>query len=198
MVKESSTGYLETINPELYKKLQPILAEIARRSKEKGLDMRSYLFGAVDAQAEGKAKQLYEMAAQKYASEAEEQHYEEKAEEKAEEKTEDIKPEIPEEVKKATEPPITEGLIGKNSDGENIYEDAKGVRYLVHGGIRISEPVFIIPTRGGVKTEISHDDERFIPAERKETPKEVFNVFPDKEKGLEAHVAKVDKGFSVR
>ena len=65
-VKEGGTGYLETINPELYKKLQPILAEIARRSKEKRLDMRSYLFGAVDAQAEGKAKQLYEMAAKKH------------------------------------------------------------------------------------------------------------------------------------
>jgi hypothetical protein len=57
------------LKPELYEKLKPILAEIARRATTKGLDVKAYLFGAVDAQPEGKAKQFYEAAAVQYAEE---------------------------------------------------------------------------------------------------------------------------------
>ena len=59
----------EKVDQTIYDKLKPIFAEIARRAKEKMLDVRSYLFGAVDAQPEGKAKEIYEAAARQYADE---------------------------------------------------------------------------------------------------------------------------------
>lgn len=70
----------EKVDQGLYEKIKPMLAEIARRAKEKALDVRSYLFGAVDAQPEGKAKGIYEAAARQYADESEEQSYNEIAE----------------------------------------------------------------------------------------------------------------------
>ena len=62
-------GKTEGIKQELYQKLRPILEEIAKRATTKGLDVKAYLFGAVDAQPEGKAKQFYEAAAAQYAEE---------------------------------------------------------------------------------------------------------------------------------
>jgi len=59
----------EKVDQTIYDKLKPIFAEIARRAKEKMLDVRSYLFGAVDSQPGGKAKALYEAAARQYADE---------------------------------------------------------------------------------------------------------------------------------
>lgn len=40
-------------------------------------------------------------------------------------------------------------LIGKNSEGEELFEDERGVRSIVHDGVRIAEPVQTIPTRDG-------------------------------------------------
>lgn len=57
------------IKPELYEKLKPILAEISKRATMKGLDVKAYLLGAVDALPESKAKKLYEAAASQYAEE---------------------------------------------------------------------------------------------------------------------------------
>jgi hypothetical protein len=62
-------GKTEGIKQELYQMLRPILEEIAKRATTKGLDVKAYLFGAVDAQQEGKAKQFYEAAAAQYAEE---------------------------------------------------------------------------------------------------------------------------------
>jgi predicted RNA methylase len=55
----------------LYQKLKPYLSEIVRRAKEKALDAKAYLFGAVDAMPDGKAKEIYEAAASRYVSEPE-------------------------------------------------------------------------------------------------------------------------------
>ncbi len=41
-----------------------------------------------------------------------------------------------------------ETLIGKNSAGQDIYEDSNGVRTIVSDGVRNTEPVEIRPTRG--------------------------------------------------
>ncbi len=48
--------------------------------------------------------------------------------------------------KKAEQP--AETLIGKNSAGQDIYEDSNGVRTIVSDGVRNTEPVEIRPTRG--------------------------------------------------
>ena len=42
-----------------------------------------------------------------------------------------------------------EGSIGINRDGDPIFEDEAGVRSVSRGGIRRTEPVAIVPTRGG-------------------------------------------------
>lgn len=55
----------------LYQKLKPYLSEIVRRAKEKALDAKAYLFGAVDAMPDGKAKEIYEAAASRYVNEPE-------------------------------------------------------------------------------------------------------------------------------
>lgn len=65
----SVSGKKVAVNDSLYEKLKPYLAEIARRAKEKALDVKAYLFGAVDSQPEGQAKQLYESAAERYVGE---------------------------------------------------------------------------------------------------------------------------------
>ncbi len=74
------------IDETLYQKLKPYLAEIAKRAKAKMVDVRAYLFGAVDAMPDGKAKDIYETAARRYADEQDNEHYERLAE-NAEEKT---------------------------------------------------------------------------------------------------------------
>ncbi len=43
--------------------------------------------------------------------------------------------------------------IGKNSEGQEIYEDTNGIRSIVENGVRITESVAMIPTRAGLKKE---------------------------------------------
>ncbi len=43
-----------------------------------------------------------------------------------------------------------EGSIGLNRDGEPIFEDENGVRSVVVNGIRRTEAIAIVPTRGGI------------------------------------------------
>lgn len=45
-------------------------------------------------------------------------------------------------------------LIGVNSKGQQLYEDDRGVRSIVENKIRRTEPVSVIPTRGGVQIGI--------------------------------------------
>lgn len=52
---------------------------------------------------------------------------------------------VPEKYRKPTEPPL-----GKNSEGQDVYEDKNGVRYVVENGIRLTESVAMVPTRKGV------------------------------------------------
>ncbi len=257
---------LEKIDKGLYEKLKPILAEIAKRAVAKGYRVRDYMFGAVDSQPEGKAKQIYEAAARQYNEESENEHYNEpaKKEETKKEPWEMTKDQyldavkagiiespsefgapsherlvwkaiqegktVPEEVLKDypdltkkeksdydygkaafergvkgapaldkefmktltgkagsnrqrmtewlkgwTEANIkgkTPGSIGKNSRGEDIFEDARGVRSIVDHGVRIQEPVGLIPTRGGIQIEIEHKHERFIPVDKAMTEAE--------------------------
>ena len=60
--------------------------------------------------------------------------------------------------------------IGKNADGRMLYEDQRGVRSYVEGGVRVSEPVAIRPTRDGVAVAtIEHKGEWALPAETPET-----------------------------
>lgn len=67
---------------------------------------------------------------------------------------------------KKTEQPKTPGTIGKNKYGQDIYEDAKGVRSIVDHGVRTSEAVGLIPTRGGMVIDITHNDDRYIPVDK--------------------------------
>jgi len=50
----------------LYEKLKIRLVEIVRRARRKDLDVKSYLFGAVDSYPEGPLKRLYEIASERY------------------------------------------------------------------------------------------------------------------------------------
>lgn len=58
---------------------------------------------------------------------------------------------------KATEAAATKAKtsIGKNSEGQDIFEDEKGVRSYVRNGIRIKEKMAMIPTRAGVQMELA-------------------------------------------
>jgi N12 class adenine-specific DNA methylase len=47
--------------------------------------------------------------------------------------------------------------IGKNSLGQTLYEDERGVRSTVENGVRTTEPVGMTPTRDGVKLSIDRD-----------------------------------------
>ena len=55
--------------------------------------------------------------------------------------------------------------IGKSKYGQVIYEDEKGVRSILEGNIRITEPVGLTPTRGGMQFDVERKDPRFIPVE---------------------------------
>jgi hypothetical protein len=55
-------------------------------------------------------------------------------------------------------------LIGKNTDGEDVYEDARGVRSIVSDGVRQTESVTMRPTRDGVQTSVQHKG-RFLTAD---------------------------------
>lgn len=56
------------------------------------------------------------------------------------------------------------GYKGKNTDGEIVYEDARGVRSILRDGVRITESVAMRPTRDGVKIAVEHKGE-FLTAE---------------------------------
>lgn len=43
-------------------------------------------------------------------------------------------------------------LIGKNGQGDDLFEDENGVRSYVRNGVKSTESVAIVPTRAGVKT----------------------------------------------
>ncbi|PKN36610.1 MAG: hypothetical protein CVU62_13915 [Deltaproteobacteria bacterium HGW-Deltaproteobacteria-2] len=94
----------------LYQKLKPYLAEIVNRAKAKALDVRAYLFGAVDSMPEGKAKKVYEAAARKYADELDDEHYERLA------------AKVPEWVKPNTDFVLTSGLTAyvESINGDQI------------------------------------------------------------------------------
>ena len=62
-------------------------------------------------------------------------------------------------------------IIGKNRDGQTIYADDKGVRYVMDGNIQIQEAVTLRPTRAGVVPEIKHTDEQFMTVEEVEAAK---------------------------
>lgn len=49
--------------------------------------------------------------------------------------------------------------IGKNTDGNPVFEDERGVRSYTENGIRHSEPVAIVPTRSGVAAGINSEHE---------------------------------------
>lgn len=57
------------LDDSLYEKLKPYLMEIVKRAKAKALDVKAYLLGAVDSMPEGKAKDIYELAANRYVGE---------------------------------------------------------------------------------------------------------------------------------
>jgi len=42
--------------------------------------------------------------------------------------------------------------IGPNSNGDTVFEDDNGVRSILRGSVRVTEPVRMIPTREGVQT----------------------------------------------
>ena len=74
--ERGSISNAPALDESLYQKIKPYLIEIVKRAKAKALDARAYLFGAVDSMPEGKAKQIYEEAARRYADEQDVEHYE--------------------------------------------------------------------------------------------------------------------------
>ena len=40
-------------------------------------------------------------------------------------------------------------FIGHNADGQALYEDAKGVRFMIINGVQTPEPLLMVPVRGG-------------------------------------------------
>jgi len=75
-IGERGSISIKEVDETLYQKLKPYLAEIVKRAKAKMMDARAYLFGAVDAMPDGKAKDIYETAARRYADEQDNEHYE--------------------------------------------------------------------------------------------------------------------------
>jgi predicted RNA methylase len=69
----------------------------------------------------------------------------------------------------ARQPTEKQKPIGKNSRGETIIEDDKGVRSVSDGRFVITEPVSLIPTRQGIETRVDGDraGTRFETAEEK-------------------------------
>lgn len=49
--------------------------------------------------------------------------------------------------------------IGKNADGQTVYEDGNGVRSIVIEGVRQTEAVGMRPTREGMKTSVSRNSD---------------------------------------
>ena len=57
--------------------------------------------------------------------------------------------------------------IGKNAEGRTLYEDQRGVRSYVESGVRITEPVAMIPKRGGgFDISVDHKDEWQLASEK--------------------------------
>ena len=54
--------------------------------------------------------------------------------------------------------PVSDKPIGQNAQGEDIFEDEKGVRYVKRGNIRINQKVELRPTRAGMKAEPVPED----------------------------------------
>jgi len=55
-------------------------------------------------------------------------------------------------------------FLGLNASDEEVWADARGVRYVLKGEFRIWEPVRLIPTSSGIRAEIPHErGERFRP-----------------------------------
>ena len=72
-----------------------------------------------------------------------------------------VRPPKPPAEPPAARPPApakTRTVIGKNSDGLDIWEDQNHVRHISRNGIDISEPVQMVPTRAGVEWHVVHDD----------------------------------------
>lgn len=57
--------------------------------------------------------------------------------------------------------------IGVNSRGNDVYEDANGVRSYVENGIRVTQPVSMVPTREGIKTKADEPTGDFLTKEEK-------------------------------
>ena len=86
--------------------------------------------------------------------------------------------------------PATGGeKIGTNAQGQDIFEDARGVRSIVQGGVRISQTVEMVPTRapnGGVEYRVrpTGEDARFVPVEQNKAERwEGYSVAPAAQDG---------------
>ena len=78
----------------------------------------------------------------------------------------DAEPEVEEEVEEEL-PETPQRQIGANEEGLPLWEDDRGVRSYTRGGIRIAEPVEMIPTRQGYRTGVNPDQRgpEFLTAE---------------------------------
>ena len=66
---------------------------------------------------------------------------------------------------KLAKQPAKDTLIGNNNEGHPVYEDKNKVRYVVRGGVKVTEPVSMIPTREGLVISVSplgQKDEQFL------------------------------------
>lgn len=76
--------------------------------------------------------------------------------------------------------------IGKNRDGHPLYEDERGVRSYVESGVRISEPVGVIPGRGISVTAEADKEADFQLAKDEPAPTSETPSINRPEKGSEA------------
>jgi hypothetical protein len=59
-----------------------------------------------------------------------------------------------EDAAKNTRTTAGKGVIGRNSDGNEVFEDENGVRSYVENGIRLTESVGLTPTRDGIRMSV--------------------------------------------
>ena len=76
-------------------------------------------------------------------------------------------------------PPKEWTKIGVNADGNDVFEDAIGVRSYVEKDVRVTHPVRMVPTREGVQMEVGEPGPQFTPVVKDSLTTEPAAAKPD-------------------
>ncbi len=137
----------KALDDTLYEKIKPYIKVIADRAKAKALDVKAYLFGAVDSMPEGQAKDIYEAAADRYVEDSlKEQGDERKINTETKQEEENAAPTGNGEQEKGTPGNDRGSLAGKSPEnvsrikaGGETSGLSEGEGGLDNGGIRSGE-----------------------------------------------------------